>query len=154
TIQLWDASRGQPIRQFDASLGAGKVTSLAYSPNGSRMVSGGGGYGWEQVPGVVALWDLATGRLLYSHPVPHDGVSVVAYSPERWSVAAMSSDGSLILWDSENGVELKSIRAHGEASQALIFTPDGTRLITAGHEEIKFWDTRDWTQLFSLTNQK
>jgi WD40 repeat protein len=154
TVQLWDASTGHPIRMFEAALGTDRVMSLAYSPDGSRMVTGGGNYSWVRGPGVVAVWDLATGRAVFSHPVPHDGVRQVAYNPAGGQVASANSDGSLTVWDSTNGVELKSLQAHSEASQALIFTPDGTRLITSGNGEIKFWDTRDWTQLLTLPNQR
>ena len=76
------------------------VFSLAYSPDGKRLASGGGLGG---KPGEIRLWDVATGKeqaTLTGHTLP---VISVAYSPDGKTLASGSWDQTIKLWDVATG---------------------------------------------------
>ncbi|MDR1576858.1 MAG: protein kinase [Deltaproteobacteria bacterium] len=57
-------------------------------------------------------------------------------------VATLTADGHLWLFDPKTGSGAGQTRAHNQAARALVFSPDGRRLFTAGAEgELKMWDT-------------
>ena len=145
-IQIWNAGSGQPIRQFDAG-SENFVTSLAFNHDGTRLACGTGDDEWTIAPGGVAVWETAAGRTLFSIPVPHDGVRGVAFSPDGRHVAAVNSDGFLVVWNTDGGQEVRSIVAHAGRAWALTYTPDGSRLLTSGLGALTIWETRDWTPL-------
>jgi WD40 repeat protein/DNA-binding SARP family transcriptional activator len=60
-----------------------------------------------------------------------DEVRSVAISPDSRTLASGSADGSLLLWDLENGLLLDSIEGHVDSVEALSFSPDG-RILASG----------------------
>ncbi len=55
TLKLWDAATGALLRTFEGHTDV--VTSVAFSPDGTRVLSGSGDK-------TLKLWDAATGALL------------------------------------------------------------------------------------------
>jgi hypothetical protein len=74
------------------------VYSVAFSPDGKRLATGGG-------EGTVNLWDAATGQELLTLKGHSDGVRSVAFSPDGKLLAAGSLDGTAKLWDAATEAE-------------------------------------------------
>jgi WD40 repeat protein len=153
-IQLWDTRSGAPIRQIEAGLESGSlVTSLAFNHEGTRLACGAGDVEWVSGPGSLGVWEVSTGKKIFSVPVPHDGVRGVAFSPDGRQLSALNKDGLLIVLNADDGQEVRSIQAHAGYAYALAYTPDGSRLLTTGAESLTIWDTRDWTSLLSTESR-
>jgi WD40 repeat protein len=96
-IILWDtASAGvrTTIQQEDRP----RVMSLAFAPDG-RTLAAAGGSGREHEPGLIVLWDAATGQRRLALTGHTNGVLSVAFSPDGRLLASGSSDRAVRLWD-------------------------------------------------------
>jgi beta-lactamase regulating signal transducer with metallopeptidase domain len=106
-------------------------------------------YGTYNTSGAVRLWDLATGRALFSLPESH-GVRFVAYSPDGRMLATASVDGRIKLWDAATGQERRTL-VHMVHARGLAFAPDG-RSVAAGNLAggVKMWDVETGRELASF----
>jgi WD40 repeat protein/serine/threonine protein kinase len=111
------------------------VDDVAYSPDGRLLASGGA---------VARVWEVRTGRLLFTLKGHTKQVHRVVFSPDGSRLATASLDGSLRVWDAATGEQLVSIeRPVGNLSKGLAFTPDSRQI---GCDEgwpgatVKFWD--------------
>ena len=145
-----DLDSGDLIRRFRASdqLGIGTISSLAFDAEGKRLVSGS----CEQenvtatscTDSVIVLWDVATGtslrrfraaRLEDAQPT----VTALAFSPlAPWLVAGYA-DGSVTLWNWENGEEYYRFADGVEPINNVSFNPiDGSQYLVSG-EQVGLW---------------
>lgn len=71
---------------------ADAVTSIAFSPDGRRIVSGGR-------DGTLRVWDTATGQETFAFSAHADGVTCVAFSHDGHRVASAGGEGTVRIWD-------------------------------------------------------
>ena len=120
-IWFYDTTTLQEIDLFTGH--TSWVTSIAYSPDGGTLASGGG---WED--NTIRLWDAVTGehkRTLTGHSWT---VLSVAFSPDGKTLASGSGDQTVRLWDVATGEEKWSFSDSRSSVQSVAFTPDGETL--------------------------
>lgn len=87
-------------------------------------------------------------RVLYGHT---DEVTDVTLMPDERHALSASEDGTIKMWDLENGFELTTIKDHAGPIWAIAVTPDGRRVISASDDgTVKIWDLSEKTQLITL----
>jgi len=79
-----------PLKEFTGH--KGKVTSLAFSPDSRRIVTGS----WDET---VREWDVASGKELKSMSWKIGKISSLSYAPDGTRIAAGSTAGKVIIWD-------------------------------------------------------
>lgn len=91
-------------------------------------------------------WNLAQRLCPRRDPLTLTGhrgmVRRVAYSPDGQRIAAVGSDGRLLVWDAANGQECWRSELAG-AGRGLAYSPDGRRLVSSSRSKqapIRFWD--------------
>ncbi len=70
--------------------------SVAYNPDGKRIVSGSG---FLQEAGVVKVWDAEKGTELVTFKGHSNGVFSVAFSPDGKRIVSGSADKTIKIWD-------------------------------------------------------
>ncbi len=143
----------------------GDVFTLAFSPDSSTLVTGGGGtaslrpndivgsfaselmnvaknmVGVSRQGGEVLLWDVASARRLRSLVGHPSTVSAVAFTPDGRLLATGSQDGSVGIWDAADGRARTTFRAGGSAVLSLAFTPAADELAASAQDgAIRFFD--------------
>jgi WD40 repeat protein len=95
-VRVWDARTG--ARLWELSGHAGGVLSVAFSPDGRLLATGGG-------DGIVRVWDVPAGNLSRWWSVHNRGVWTIAFSPDgRW-LATGGDEAPVRVWDAHSGVE-------------------------------------------------
>ena len=120
-VLLWNVESGE----IYAALSGHKklVTSLAFSPDGQRLVSG-------SEDATAKIWDLRSGMVEHDLWGHGDNVECVAYSPTGNLLATGSKDETIKLWSPYSGQEKRALTGLGYAPSQVAFVP-GTPLVAA-----------------------
>ena len=96
---LWDTATGKVLATLSQE-NLRQVRSLAFSPDGKTLAAAvGDRRGRGREPGLIVLWDAATGQRLASLTGHTNAVLSVAFSPDGKLLASGSLDGTVRLWD-------------------------------------------------------
>ena len=111
---IWNAIAGKQTLTLRGH--SGWVTSLAFSPDGKRIVSG-------SRDKVIKIWDTLNGRDLRSLRGHTNTVNSVAFSPDGKMIASGSSDKTIKVWSSSTGEVILTLEGHTDSvnSIALLF---------------------------------
>ena len=120
-MRVWDAGTGQLLHDLRGDTGG--VWSVAWSPDGTRLLTGGGG---------VRVWDAGTGQLLHDLRGDTGAVRSVAWSPDGTRLVSGGDDGGVRVWDAGTGQLLHDLRGDTGMVRSVAWSPDGTRLLTGG----------------------
>ena len=162
-VRIWDPIGKQPTRKlqiplgrFDVILSSSKVVrSLAWSPDGKRLVA-------SNVKPVV--WDVGTGKEMFrlaeretqhSHPVK------LTWSADGKRIAGLvgpsTQHNHISVWDASTGKEVFMVRGHSREISDLAWSPDSKTFAASGRtsrrwvgknknsseHSVKFWKLPD-----------
>ncbi|KIN98727.1 hypothetical protein M404DRAFT_61478, partial [Pisolithus tinctorius Marx 270] len=163
--------KGWPVEQHVLHGHTSFVNSVAFSPDGKRIVSGS----WDET---VRVWDVEGGVQIGSPLEGHTSyVNSVAFSPDGkkivsgsrdktvrfWDVegVAFFPDGKAIVsgswdktmrfWDAEGGVQIGSpLGGHTDGVLSVAFSPDGKRIVSGSRDKtVRIWDAEGGVQIHS-----
>jgi len=149
SLVLWSADSGREIRRFEKQ--DDYFTSVAFSPDGLRAVSGGGDKD-------VKLWDVSTGRLTHRFHGHLGAINSVIFSPNGDFILSGSDDKTAKLWDIASGKLLRSYDTQTMGPIAL--SPDGKFFLSEGNVPytygniLKLWDIETGEEVKSLIGKQ
>jgi len=168
---VWDARTGMP--QLALKGLKSRVTSVAFSKDGTRIATGGfgslpGALGGKML-GEATVWDARTGAPLVELQGLKEPVNSVAFSPDGTRILTAVAHvnrgrggAELKVWDAKTGTVLldltqKGFFFEGERGVSVAFSPDGRRFVTGGMRngnsfdtDVKVWDAGTGTVLLEM----
>jgi WD40 repeat protein len=133
-MRSWDVETGRTIQEFRGH--EQQVFSIAYSPDGSKILSGDGG-------GSIILWDANRGTQILTFEGGHTRtVYALAFTPDGSRALSASRDETLILWDVTLGQPIgQPFTGHDGPVFTLAMSPDGRTALSGGADNvIILWD--------------
>ena len=145
TVQLWDVQTFRPVGEPRKH--GERVNSVAFSPDGNRIVSGGNE---GDNTGSVRLWDANTGQLIAATTIGEAQriVWAVAFSPDGRRVAAAGVDGFIQVLDAGRLERVgEPLKGHEDRVVSLAYSPDGRTIASASRDEtIRLWNVESGQQ--------
>lgn len=163
TVRIWDVATGMELRRADAN---NQAYSVAWSPDGSTLFFATGDrflYDRGNQGVDVFRWDLDDPPALLYHAPEYplnDAQGVQNGNAEKLMVAentshsiatspsgdrlALIADHGVIVIDLKDPDEILTLSGHTDLVYSVAWSPDETRLLTAGADQTaRIWDARD-----------
>ena len=151
TVRLWNTKTGDHLGpHFECT---DHIASLAFDPKGETLAIG-------LVNDDVELWKIRDmwgfkkvhklQRRLTGHGGP---VGCLTFHPNGRTLASSSSDGSIHLWNTKTGAHQHTINGHAYGAHSLVYSPDGSVIVSAGwygDEKVYLWDAVTGTHLHAF----
>jgi len=152
-VHLFDAS-GKPLAKIDAI--PGRITTLAFSANGSHLAVAAGDAGQAGLMDVYPVAkDSSVGpRVLRLAKAHTDSIYGLAFSPGGKLLATAGYDRVIHLWPVVAGttMPLRTLKDHSDTIYALAFHPEGKRLASVSADRtVKVWDVDSGARLYTLS---
>jgi WD domain, G-beta repeat len=123
-----------------------QIISVAFSPDGTRMVSG-------SEDNTVRVWNTNTRQPIGQRFKGHQkAVLAVAFSPDGTKIISGSVDKTIRLWNASTGEPIGNpLKGHRYSVVSVAFSPDGTKIVSGSDDKtIRLWDTRTGKQVRPL----
>ena len=145
-VLIVDTTTGKSITTWSGH--GDTVRSLSFTPDGKRIVAGGGVSG---AIGQVRIWDVASSKETLVFGDHTDIVNQAAISPDGTTVVTASSDKSLKVWELASGKLLQTLRDHADQVLGVVYHPSGKHIVSCALDKsFKTWDTTSWKRLYSV----
>ncbi len=139
---IWDTETGNMLLTLSGH--EAPLITPAFSLDGLMVAT-------TSFDGTARVWDASTGEEILV--LQHEGLtSGPEFSPDGTLLAVADHGASVArVWDIVTGEEILSLVGHGEDVNEADFSPDGTRLLTAGSDKTaKVWDAETGDELLTL----
>ena len=129
-----------------------KVTSVAFSPDGKRIVS-------SSIDKTINVWDAKSGRKILTLKKKNlNGFTSVSLSPDgKQIVSSCEYKGTLRVWDANTGHELRTLNGQegGGSITSVAFSPNGKSIVSGSHDHsVKVWDVETGLERLTLKGHK
>lgn len=139
TIHLWDIVTGNYLRTLNLK-GNSPLANTIFSPDGKILAS------FVPIERKIDLWYVETG--VHKHTLTdiqllniYGSFLSCAFSPDGKYLFAGSVDSTLSLWEVNTGKLVKSLKGLSHEIRDIVFSQDGTTLITRGDGAVFVWDS-------------
>ena len=168
TVKLWHVETQQCFQTLSGHIG--RILSLAFSPDGTLLVSGGGD-NWEMqeqadgttyfcsagdspVDRTAKVWEVATGENIAT--LESSGmVRGIAFAPDGQCLATGANNKTVTVWCTKTWQSIATLDT--VQFESFAFSPDGSRLVIGGtfpEQRIQIWDVENWELIIELSGHK
>jgi WD40 repeat protein len=146
-VMLWDAQTGLLRQKITGFMD--RVVTLAFSPNGKLLATGGGA---PSEDGELKVFEIPSGKSVVNIQNGHsDEVFGVCFSPDGNKLASCAADKFVKVFEIPSGKFLKSFEGHTHHVLDVGWKSDGKLLASAGADNvIKVWDYEKGEQVRTI----
>ncbi len=128
---IWDAETGKQLAVLPKEAWVMNGWGTAFLPDGKECVTACGSG--------IQIWNAQSGERIKS--VGSGECGGIGVSPSGTRAVVGASTGALGVWNLETGKQVWSANAHTGWSCWPVFSPDGKRVSSCGHDHlVKLWD--------------
>jgi WD40 repeat protein len=132
TISIWQ--KNKMYRQLTGHTGS--VTSIAFSPDGQLLASGGEDRS-------IRLWDTQTWNCLQVLPGHAWQISSLAFTSNGAVLLSGSWDKTVKFWQIATGIEFDALSGHVDSVTCLAIDPSEQKIFTGSRDRsIKVWNSQ------------
>ncbi|HEY4384497.1 MAG TPA: hypothetical protein VGN34_08510, partial [Ktedonobacteraceae bacterium] len=126
----------------------GAVYSVAISPDGQMLVSGGG-------DNMIKVWNLSTGKEVHTL-IGHTGaVYGIAISSNGQTLISSSTDQTIKVWNLSTGQKVRTLKGHRNNVMSVVVSTDGETLISGSSDQtIKVWNLSTGQEVRTLIGHR
>ncbi|BAY20217.1 WD-40 repeat protein (plasmid) [Anabaenopsis circularis NIES-21] len=158
-IKLWNLETGEIRILQKQENNPVDVNSVSFSHDGKTLASGNS-HERGGTDNTIQLWNVETGKEIYTLPGHNDDVNSVSFSPDGKILASGSDDKTIKLWNVETGKEIYTLSGHDDPVKSVSFSPDGNTLASGSglvaepspgtDNTIKLWNVETRTEIRTL----
>jgi WD40 repeat protein len=144
---IWDADNGDKLYTLNGP--CGWQEDLAWDYEGKQLAVVGSNTANNGV-GCILIWDATTGLLVQNLNGHANPVNQVRWNPVGKYIATSSQDGSIIIWNANNGDIISTFELKDNVN-FIDWNPDGIRLASAGLDGSSvIWDAFSGSKILTL----
>ena len=127
-LKLWDINSGEIIRQY---FHEDILVEMLISHDNKYIIAGGEGE-------IIYIWEVSSGDLVLE--IRTETIRSIALSPNDRYIIGTNREQEIIMYNFEDGKELKKFMGHTSEVPYLAFTSDSERIISVSNDNtIKIW---------------
>lgn len=146
-IRIWNWNDEKQVLSLPHDTCFGKAL---FSPDGDHLACHRTGIYKSWKPGLIEVWNIVSGELIFCRESHTEEVTSIAYSPGGAFLAGGEEDGTLTVRDGLTGEEILKLATHRDGPRhhepvtSIAFSPRGDRLATSCHDgSVKIWDIKN-----------
>src|SRR5262249_52198902 len=144
-IGVWDAHSGTELLRLRGH--ESRVWSVAFSPDGRRIVSG-------SADQTVRVWDASSGAELLCLRGHESEVVRVVFSPDGRRIVSGSADQTVRVWDASSEAQLLHLHGHDSKIRTVVFSSRGRRIVSrASFDDTCVWDADSGKRLLARSRR-
>jgi WD40 repeat protein len=116
----------EKMREFSNQLGSGKMLSLSWSPDGTRLVG-------SSKNGVIEVWNTASSQLIAS--TTGYAAYQVVWSPDGAYVAGGKTTDTVDIWDANTLKLTASLTGHKDDVRTIAWNRDGSTIASGADDQ-------------------
>ncbi|GHO63955.1 hypothetical protein KSC_028470 [Ktedonobacter sp. SOSP1-52] len=147
TLQIWDATTRKNVLAYPRQRMSQQIwgIDIAWSPDGKHIAltscpENGGSK--------IGVWDIATGKLVFTHLDPAGVGANIAWSPDGKHLAL--ANGTLQIWDTTKWSHIATYQPTSGWITDVSWSPDGKHIALA-NGNVQIWDIATAKQVFTCS---
>jgi WD40 repeat protein len=136
TMQLWEVPGGKLINTIPVNTPYA-ANQAEFNKDGKLILA------WSRDNKVAQIYEVSSGKLLYTLTGHNNEISSASFSPDGKSVMTASFDANVRIWDAASGKQIRTeiipdYLCNGGLG-SVTFTPDGQRALIKSSNKVSVW---------------